>query len=195
MGNIEKLSGQIGDILSEGFSKNIKRLEDLLKNDEMRTHLQQSLQKGLDQAAFLQKDGGKGSIGYVSFSLLLSSIISENYSFYINLYDKNFYLDEADACSEWHLRQVAQFVDSDLAEAESYLRRKQLPFSAGDFVEVKQAQAILYSLPYVPWLQTNMESIVEKLDIQNLECQNQVEITFGLYMESQEKIYSWEVKV
>lgn len=192
---LHKNLDESNEILISEFLKNIEEIENLIKYnyDEILFCLQKCIDESVDRIKILQKKGLKKSIKYISFSILLSSLLTENYSLGINFYDETFYLDEVEVFSEWKIKYISNFVNNSIQMVEKNLNSKNIPFEQGYLLDLKQSQGLIYTLVWSILLKQLIPVVlknIEKSDFMNHEV---VEITFGLYMEKQTLIYKWEI--
>lgn len=192
---LHKNFDESNEILISEFLKNIEEIENLIKYnyDEILFCLQKCIDESVDRIKILQKKGLKKSIKYISFSILLSSLLTENYSLGINFYDETFYLDEVKVFSEWKIKYISNFVNNSIQMVEKNLNSKNIPFEQGYLLDLKQSQGLIYTLVWSILLKQFIPVVLKNIERSDFMNHEVVEITFGLYMEKQTLIYKWEI--
>lgn len=192
---LHKNLDESNEILISEFLKNIEEIENLIKYnyDEILFCLQKCIDESIDRIKILQKKGLKKSIKYISFSILLSSLLTENYSLGINFYDETFYLDEVKVFSEWKIKYISNFVNNSIQMVEKNLNSKNIPFEQGYLLDLKQSQGLIYTLVWSILLKQLIPVVLKNIERSDFMNHEVVEITFGLYMEKQTLIYKWEI--
>lgn len=192
---LHKNLDESNEILISEFLKNIEEIENLIKYnyDEILFCLQKCIDESIDRIKILQKKGLKKSIKYISFSILLSSLLTENYSLGINFYDETFYLDEVEVFSEWKIKYISNFVNNSIQMVEKNLNSKNIPFEQGYLLDLKQSQGLIYTLVWSILLKQLIPVVLKNIERSDFMNHEVVEITFGLYMEKQTLIYKWEI--
>ena len=192
---LHKNLDESNEILISEFLKNIEEIENLIKYnyDEILFCLQKCIDESVDRIKILQKKGLKKSIKYISFSILLSSLLTENYSLGINFYDETFYLDEVEVFSEWKIKYISNFVNNSIQMVEKNLNSKNIPFEQGYLLDLKQSQGLIYTLVWSILLKQLIPVVLKNIERSDFMNHEVVEITFGLYMEKQTLIYKWEI--
>lgn len=188
---LHKNLDESNEILISEFLKNIEEIENLIKYnyDEILFCLQKCIDESVDRIKILQKKGLKKSIKYISFSILLSSLLTENYSLGINFYDETFYLDEVEVFSEWKIKYISNFVNNSIQMVEKNLNSKNIPFEQGYLLDLKQSQGLIYTLVWSILLKQFIPVVLKNIERSDFMNHEVVEITFGLYMEKQTLIY------
>ena len=192
---LHKNLDESNEILISEFLKNIEEIENLIKYnyDEILFCLQKCIDESVDRIKILQKKGLKKSIKYISFSILLSSLLTENYSLGINFYDETFYLDEVEVFSEWKIKYISNFVNNSIQMVEKNLNSKNIPFEQGYLLDLKQSKGLIYTLVWSILLKQFIPVVLKNIERSDFMNHEVVEITFGLYMEKQTLIYKWEI--
>lgn len=192
---LHKNLDESNEILISEFLKNIEEIENLIKYnyDGILFCLQKCIDESVDRIKILQKKGLKKSIKYISFSILLSSLLTENYSLGINFYDETFYLDEVEVFSEWKIKYISNFVNNSIQMVEKNLNSKNIPFEQGYLLDLKQSQGLIYTLVWSILLKQFIPVVLKNIERSDFMNHEVVEITFGLYMEKQTLIYKWEI--
>lgn len=194
MSRLDKYLESVSEILKNEFSNNIERLVEQFDENGAELELQIAMQTIIDRAIKQQKIEEKGTISYISFSMLLSSLQTENYSFGINLYDETFFIDEIDTFIEWKLGYLSTFIDSDIEVARKHLLKGFIGIVESDILEIKHIHALNYMLVGVEFLKSKIQSIIENLETIELKTTEIIKVTYGLYMEKQGPLYNWEVR-
>lgn len=187
------------NFLSEAYLDNYQKLENKFKENEKRIigQVVLAMQEGIDQVVQMQQAGKKEKIKYISLSILLSSILTQEYSIGIDFYDKNFYLDEETVFTEIKIDLVKelinQYVEKDIKNLKIYQRQEKSNYPENEYIEIRKLQSMTYMLLYMKCIIENIQKAVKQLEIKNMQTEGTVDITYGLYLEKQEKIYQWEV--
>ena len=187
------------NFLSKAYLDNYQKLENKFKENEKEIigQIGLSMQEGIDQAVQMQEAGKKEKIKYISLSILLSSILTQEYSIGIDFYDKNFYLDEETVFTEIKIDLVKelinQYVEKDIKNLKIYQRQEKTNYPENEYIEIRKLQSMTYMLLYMKWTTENIQKAVKQLAIKNMQTEETVDITYGLYLEKQENIYKWEM--
>lgn len=187
------------NFLSKAYLDNYQKLENKFKENEKEIigQIGLSMQEGIDQAVQMQEAGKKEKIKYISLSILLSSILTQDYIIGIDFYDKNFYLDEQTVFSEIEIelvkKLIKQYVETDIKNLKIYHRQEKINYPENEYIEIMKMQSMTYMLLYMKWTTENIQKAVKQLAIKNMQTEETVDITYGLYLEKQENIYKWEM--
>ena len=179
------------NFLSEAYLDNYQKLENKFKENEKRIigQVVLAMQEGIDQAVQMQQAGKKEKIKYISLSILLSSILTQEYSIGIDFYDKNFYLDEETVFTEIKIDLVKelinQYVEKDIKNLKIYQRQEKINYPENEYIEIRKLQSMTYMLLYMKCIIENIQKAVKQLEIKNMQTEETVDITYGLYQ--------WEV--
>lgn len=177
----------------EKFLDNIKTIEELMQNNygELVNTLKNSINKSIKYTQILQSKGLKNQIKYISFSILLSSLLTGDYSLGINFYDEMFYLDEVDVFSEWKLPYIYNFVEDSNEMLISNLNTRGKYLNQNYIFEWKQNQALAYISMMLPEIRNLIVETLNQIDKNEFLSCEIIEVTLGLYMEEQTVFYKW----
>lgn len=182
------------DSLESFFIKNMKKNTIILtqQEDDLLELFSTTLQKGFEKAYHKQLQS-TNKIKYIAISFLLSSIVSENYSFGINFYDEQFYLDENDIFIEFKIPYIFEFIKENVVQTRKLLAYHRQPYKESDLVDIQKIYALSYIGKIMEMLQSNISSILSRMQVGKVQCEDVITVTLGAYMEQQMEIYDWEV--
>ncbi|MFI3212249.1 MAG: hypothetical protein R3Y24_02810 [Eubacteriales bacterium] len=152
-----------------------------------------TLQSLIDKASYLQKENKKNKICFISFSILLSSIIQDEYSYGINLYDENFLVDDNEVFLEWNIKKIFRDLKQDLVQSKKILQKKFIKIKDYELIEIKHKYIVNNYAIFQEFLVFLIPLTLEKVDISQLTCSNEILFTSGLYMDKQAEFYKWEI--
>ena len=175
--------------------KYVRSIASLEKNDIdiLIDELTITFQKLVNKSIILQNEGKKNAIKYISLSILLSSIASQNYSLGINLYDESLLLDDVEIFTEWNIKDYFTELDADIINAERILEKRFIRIKKYEMLELRHKYSFDYYGIFLEAMTFILPLALDKVDCSKLNCAEKIVVTSGLYMESQEIIYTWEV--
>ena len=189
MSRLEMLLESGAEVLRNEFSRNLNEVVENLDTAKLSV----ALQTAIDNAILSQHHEQKGIITYISFSALLSSILTQQYSFGINFYDEQFFVDAIDVFSEWNVKEIAPFIESDIEVVKKQLQKEFVGVCESELLEIKHQHALAYLLVCGHFLESKLAFVLKNLQLANLKTAQTVIVTLGLYMEKQTTIYRFEV--
>lgn len=161
--------------------------------DKINDTLKQAIQVTIDKAKLLQAEDKKNPIKYITFSILLSGIITKDYSMSINLLDTKYFVDEVNVFNEWKLPYIADYIKENVEFGKQELMKQFVGVNDSDMYILEHNLTLLYFDKYIKYLNENIPIIVEKLEITDLKLEDEVDITCGFFLEYQKNVYIWEV--
>ncbi len=178
----------------ERFKSQKIQIEAKLEMQE--TALLESLQLAIETAFLevskqqnLQK---KEAVQYISFAVLFSDMLLERYGFHIELYDVNLFLDESFTFGRWEIPDIYSYIQEDMEQIERSVKQKFTRVTKSELFELKSYYTIQYIGIEEAWLRKLVNQLTE-LDKKEADCMPSLQILFGLYMEGQEVLRTWEV--
>ncbi len=183
--------------LGHTFEKNMFELQSVIKRSKVEWSLEliEIFNKCFTRLSAKQENNIKGKLKYISFSVLLTSILTEKYSLGINFYDEKFYLDEANVFEEFILKHILDYVSKDMEEIKMWFRKKILPYNEGELFEMKKILVLSYIATWVKELQDEIIQCLNKSDKKDVQLYEKIDITFGSYLEKQVVVCTWEVEL
>lgn len=141
------------------------------------------------KALKLQKEGKKGSIKYIYFSFLRTSIM-ENKAFYrFDAYDENWFLDQAECSTLWK----ADFILSSLFKLCRELEIKKAEYGKAvtsmDIEKIKLLEAQKYNITAYEFIKEMVPKLIEMPEYLEMNKTSDLAISFGEYMDQSEVIY------
>ncbi len=190
--NINQLNTDLEDI----FEQNMFDLQSVIrqKKAEWSLELLEVFNKCFMKLSVKQKNNTKGKLSYISFSVLLTSILTEKYSLGVNFYDERFYLDESNIFDEFILKYISEYVSKDMQEIKMWFTKKYLPYNEDELFEIKKILVLCYVGIWVKELQDEIIQCLNKSYRENVNLDEKINITFGSYLEKQVVLCTWEVE-
>lgn len=110
MDRMEELASLVSEPLQQRFLIDLDQIVLYMKDNiqVLSADLTSSLQTAIDQSICWQAANKKGSVAYISFSLLQSNVLLEKYAFRIDAYDDRFLVDDSEAASEWDFSEIGR---------------------------------------------------------------------------------------
>ncbi|CAH8245374.1 hypothetical protein WJ0W_002609 [Paenibacillus melissococcoides] len=141
------------------------------------------------QAAKLQAEGRKGSIRYVYFSFLRTSIMANTALYRIDAYDDNWFLDVEECASSWS----ADFIFAPLFRRMGELEEKRKAYARKitrmDIEKIKLIEAYKYHLLTVEWLRGFIPSLIESEAYRRMDKSVNLQLFIGEYKDRCELLY------
>lgn len=172
----------------EEYILKIKSSEDVLIR-----HFSDVLQKGIDKTIFSQCNG-KGSVKYITLSLLLSSFITKQNTIMLNFWDDTLYLDSENVYVGFTNTFINKYIDDIMDKWKQESRKQMLKISISELTEIDKMLAFTGMLQIVDILHKNMKKILEDIETSTLVSDHEIIFTFGLYMEKHVTLHTWEVR-
>ncbi len=181
--------------LKNDFQKNINEIQNIIQinKEQWIFDLTKLFNTCFINTLNSQQENCKGKLRYISFSILLTSILTEKYSFGINFYDENFYLDESNIFDEFFLEYISDFIDKDMESIKIWLRNKQILFNKSDLFEMKNIMVLNYMAIWIKHLKDEIIYCLNQSKIDDIILSEKIDITFGTYLEKQAVMIVWEV--
>lgn len=139
--------------------------------------------QGLQQCIRTKKE-----VGYITISVLKSSLITKTYDLQITFYSKNLYADSSPIYEYWAPKFMYENLDSDIEEMKEALRHKVIQLRPYEIYELRCRYATnFYYL--IGYMLTGLVSQIANLHlIQEVHKEKQIRVLFGEYMEKQIEI-------
>lgn len=181
--------------LKDTFENNILNLQSIIQKNkrEWTLALTEKFQQNFFRAEKKKDKNKKGKLRYITFSVLLTSILTGKYSLGINFYDEKFYLDEAEVFGEFELDYISDFVSKDMEAIKTWLRNKQILYNESDLFEMKKVLALNYTTVWVKELKDEILCCLNKSEFNHENLADKINVTFGSYLEKQASLFIWEV--
>ena len=145
----------------------------------------------LKQVQSLQKLGQKGSIAYISFSLLQSNVLLDQFALHIDAYDERFLLDGSETAAEWDFSLLIQSIDTDFESVAQVLRKTQIRVQEYEILELKRSYQTCYYPVVLEFLPTLLDECLMQLPLDTIQLCPEIVFTFGKYLEKQLPFYTW----
>lgn len=176
----EMMEKDILDFAAQKLEKSITQITEYYKKNH-RNITQGFLEKVMHGLQQCQKDQKK--LGYISISVLESSLITKKYELQIAFCDKNLYADNLPIDEYWAPAFLYQNLESDIKEMEDLLRKRIIRLRPYEVYELSLKYATNF---YVcnGFIIRNMAPEIARLPIfHEISKESQVKILFGKYME------------
>ena len=193
MDRMEELASLVSEPLQQRFLIDLDQIVLYMKDNiqVLSADLTSSLQTAIDQSICWQAANKKGSVAYISFSLLQSNVLLEKYAFRIDAYDDRFLVDDSEAASEWDFSVLLQNLDTNFDVIASTLRQSVIRVQEYELWELKKAYRLNYYATTTGLLQSLLPLCLDTLSLGGSHVMPEVQFTVGPYMEKQMPFYQW----
>lgn len=168
------------DLIEDDFDKN----KDLILRE-----MSENFDKIFKEAIKRQRENGKSKIRCISIFYLRSSIITGSLDFLVGVYDENYYGDFTPIYGQLYFNFIMKYYLEDIVYFEKTLREKIVRLQKYEVNEIKIPYAGEYFKVIEKFLENNYETIVELDSFKELDKDEELEITFGEFMDQNEVIY------
>lgn len=129
-----------------------------------------------------QLSGKKGALSYMGICYCLSSAYTGNYELRLDLYDRDFYLDENECCVYWDPNFFASYLEKDIAYFRKAIRQK-LP-RVRTYEEQQFITGYMRNYMYIvlEFLKQKMPDVLGQIRRDGIEISEELQIFFGEYM-------------
>lgn len=185
----EKKTKEIIEITEDFLPKKlVSHLEEIKKNfaeDPMiyAKGFLDSLKEVFAQARRLQEEGKKGKTAFISFSFLYSSLLLGKNGFRIDVYDKDFYLDEQETCTFWEPAEIFRYVEDDVKCAERRLDSSFVPIDSNERIELYNSYLVNYYQITAVLLKDLVKLIESMKAFKEMQNEKVVMVTMGEFMD------------
>lgn len=182
------------DITMECFAKRVEYIKETFNVDciEIVKEFLDVMDKLFLEGIEYQKNKGKGPIQVIYISFLYSNFLLNRYGFQIDLFDKEFFLDEIEIINQWQPTFIFENLDNDIKVIEEEIKKSVLRLKKYELKEIKFgyvtnhyrfAESLVKVLvPYIKKLSSFKELIKE----------NEVHVFVGEYMGEAIKLYEFK---
>lgn len=145
----------------------------------------------LAQAALHQRTSLKGPIAYISFSLLLSNILTDRHGFQVAVFDDSFFMDTQEAIADWRPNCIFAGMQQCFDAAASIVKQQIPRLQPYELVDPEHAFSLNYYGIAMEVLIHALPRVFETISISALKKADKVQVVTGPYMEKQDCIYTW----
>lgn len=148
------------------------------------------------QAQLLQQQQRKGSIHYIYFSFLRTSILENKSIYRIDFYDENWFLDNEECCGHWDVDFIYHSLFQHMRELEEKRKAYARKVTAMDIEHFKLFEAFKYNMLVIEFIREQLPALLEQEAFKGVKCSEELHILAGEYMDQSEILYAGgEVKV
>lgn len=171
--------------------KRLQLLSGYTKEDKqmLKEKLKTSCNTVFKQAIKQQEEGKKEAIGVIAFSFLRSFIQHQRYEIRIDVYNKDYFLDEKECSAYWDVGELFEQLDEDIDYLIQCTKQKIIRLKTYEINWIKQQ----YRLTYMQWLAAylgmNYPTILEGDTYNSLKKEDELMIVFGEYLSDTIPIY------
>lgn len=185
MSRQEDIENKVMELADQKLECAIKRITDYYKehNAEIKEDFFHAIGHGLQQCIESKK-----KVGFITISILESSMITKTYDLQIAFWNAYLYADDNPVYEYWAPSFIYAYLDSDIGEMEKSLKDQVMRLKAYEVLGLKRQYAInLYFL-----IGFMMKGLVPKIanlcKYQETDKEEIVKVLFGKYMEKQTEI-------
>lgn len=104
--------------------KQLPELMENYKNNEKKIlgGLYEKMLELFKKAGQMQKENTRGAVSVITVSYLQSSVLTGNYELRLDIYDRDFYLDQKECCTYWDPEFITKYILSDLGYFKDTIR-------------------------------------------------------------------------
>lgn len=137
----------------------------------------------------LQNQNAKGSIRYIYFSFLRTSIMEDNAFYRIDAYDEKWFLDKEECFAMWN----ADFIFRNLFDHMKEIKTKTCDYarkiSPIDIEEIKQCEALKYNTLTTEFIKEMIPMLIECKPYKEMAKAPDINILAGEFMDRSEVLY------
>ncbi len=133
-------------------------------------------------AGKMQSSGEKGTLSYLGICYCLSSAYTGNYGLRLDLYDKEFYLDETVCCVYWNPNFFVSHLEEDIACFRHVIKQKIPRVKAYEEQQFIVGYVRNYMYIVLEFLRQKMPNVLKKVKKDDLQVSEEFRIFFGEYM-------------
>lgn len=189
----ETLTALATEYLQERFAQDLSLIHSAYSKSspQLRNNLCNTMQQILQQVQSRQEMNQKGSIAYVSFSLMQSNVLMDTFALHVDAYDERFLLDSSEASAEWDFSLLMQNVDTNFEAVAQILRRTETRVQEYEVLELKRSYQTCYYPVVLEFLPSLLEECLKQLPLDTVLLRPEIIFTFGMYLEKQLPFYTW----
>ena len=190
---MEQLAAAVLPMVQECVAARERQIIEQLreKADEIMQSLTAALERNFMQAAKLQKAEKMQPLAYLCFAILQSDILLDRHTLQLDAYDTMLYLDKCEVSTDWEIEWLFPCFAEDCTRIEQHLKRTLTRVQAYELKEVRRAYSMNYYATAALVLPKLLPAVMEKADLHEVQLQDEVQITIGMYMEQQQSLYTW----
>jgi len=133
-------------------------------------------------------------VGYVTISILESSLITETYDLQLAFYDKNLYADDAPVFEYWAPVFLFAELEHDMDALQNFLKTRVVRLKSYEINDIQMEYAVNFYFLLSFMLRELAKKIFLLPDFIEVEKEEQVKILLGKYMERQTELAVWEAE-
>ncbi|SFR89022.1 hypothetical protein [Anaeromicropila populeti] len=141
-----------------------------------------AMNRVLTRTKKLQELGKKGKVQILYFSYLHSNILQDKFGYQIDVFDKDFFVDQEEVYEDWDVSGIFEYVEEDWEKIGRRIESKVPRMKAYELQEMKRSYAFGY-YRFVEEILENLLPLIEKLKVYTeLEKEENITICIGEYM-------------
>lgn len=178
----EQILATMQEILAPRLQDKIRvTLQSIAKNEYHDENLMQAMDKLFQNASKQQEQGKKGPIAFCVCSLLYSSVLMKTYDLRIDLYDKDFYLDETETSVQWH-SPAYKDIDLEIQTFSSVLRKQLIRVRDFEVEDASYQYALYHNALTLALFTSHINDFWTLKSYQSLLIDNKMDVFFGEYI-------------
>ena len=185
MSRQEIIENMVMELANQKLVCALRRITDYYK--EYKTEIEEKfirkIEHGLQQCIKGQK-----KIGFISISILESSLITRTYDLQIAFYNEDLYADDSPVYEYWAPTFIYEYLESDIEEMERSLRNQTVRLKAYEMYELKRQYITNFYFLIGFMMKGLTPKIVYLCKYKEADRESIVKVLFGKYMERQTEI-------
>ncbi len=193
MNRAEQLKVVAEHELQSRFTKEAEQIVSIIEkqSNKLIIELSETLEDLFTITGALQNKGVKGIVSYICFSHLYSNLLLENFEFRVDAYDEHFYLDDSEASVDWSFASLVQSFPRDIGMVETNIRKSMVRVQNYEIYEITKMYQQNYFIVVLQLLLKILPYSIELLSKTEVNLAEEVQFTFGPYMEEHLPFYTW----
>lgn len=145
-------------------------------------NFQKTLEKLYRMAEEIQANGKKEALSYLGICYCLSSAYTGNYEFRLDVYDKEFYLDEKECCVYWKPDFINTYLERDVEYFRKAIKEK-IP-RVREYEERQFIVGYMRNYMYIvlEFLKQKLPEVLGRIKKDNVKISEDFKVFFGEYM-------------
>ena len=197
MERMEQIASLAADKLRENFIGDTEHILLSLEQriPEIEDGIFAAIEKVLCEAAQRQQSGQKGSVSYISFSLLQSNFILGRFALRVDAWDERFLIDDNEASSEWNFESLLQGAKPNMEAVAAQVRKNMTRVQEYEIKELERAYSLNYFAVAIEVLRNLLPNCLRAMKESPALLAPEVQFTMGAYMEQQQTLYTWSAEI
>ena len=130
-----------------------------------------------------QESGAKGPLRYITISFPRSSVVAETYELVTACHTVDIFMDETETETYWPMDFYKEIVDRDMAIIVPKLKKNIFRIRGFEIEEFRNNYAFTYTVLLIAFFGRVIHQIFDLPEFQAVQKDDQVDITFGGYMD------------